>query len=175
MYEETMSGEVNASRFAVLDTKVSKFEPVTMNPRDVQFLSLLQDNDIAVMNFFGMPAYKLNTGKQAYQSNEQNNLDYLSTTLDPYLVQDEQVGGIKWLSEEEQGYMYLRYERSALFRTDAKSRGDYLNAAIQNMRMTPNQARQIEDSPRDPNPAADKLYRNAGVVPIDYNLGESNV
>jgi HK97 family phage portal protein len=92
MYEEVMSGEANSGRVAVLDRKISKFEPVTLQPKDVQFLELIQDNDIAVMNFFGMPSYKLNTGKQSYQSNEQNNLDYLSTTLDPYLVQIEQAG-----------------------------------------------------------------------------------
>jgi HK97 family phage portal protein len=145
-----------------------------MQPKDIQFLSLIQDNDIAVMNFFGMPSYKLNTGKQAYNSNEQNNNDYLSTTLDPYLVQDEQVGASKWLTEDEQGYMYLRYERSALFRTNAKDRGDYLNAAIQNMRMTPNEARQVEDRSASKDPAADKLYRNSASVPIDLPTGVKN-
>jgi HK97 family phage portal protein len=165
-YEEVMSGTANNSRIAVLDNKVSKFEPVTMNPRDVEFLSLIQENDIAVMNFFGMPAYKLNTGKQAYNSNEQQNNDYLCTTLDPYLVQIEQVGALKWLTELEQGYTYLRFERSALFRTNAKERGEYLNAAIQSGRLRPNEARQIEDRPRDSNPAADLLYMMANVQPL---------
>jgi len=175
MYEEVMSGESNSGRIAILDKKITQFQPVTMQPKDIQFLSLIQDNDIAVMNYFGMPSYKLNTGKQAYNSNEQNNLDYLSTTLDPYLVQYEQVGGSKWLSLDEQGYTYLRFERSALFRTDAKSRGDYLNASIQNMRMTPNEARQVEDRPASLDPAADKLYRNSASVPIDFNPGVKNV
>jgi HK97 family phage portal protein len=166
MYEEIMSGQDNSGRIAVLDRKVSKFEPVTMAPKDVQFLSLLQDNDIAVMNFFGMPAYKLNVGKQAYNSNEQQNLDYLSTSLDPYLVQMEQVGGMKWLTEEEQATTFLRFERSALFRTDAKSRGEYLNAAIQNGRLKPNEARQIEDRSRDSNPAADLLYMPSNIQPM---------
>jgi HK97 family phage portal protein len=174
MYEEVMSGESNSGRIAILDKKVTQFQPVTMQPKDIQFLSLIQDNDIAVMNFFGMPSYKLNTGKQAYNSNEQNNNDYLSTTLDPYLVQDEQVGASKWLTEDEQGYMYLRYERSALFRTNAKDRGDYLNAAIQNMRMTPNEARQVEDRSASKDPAADKLYRNSASVPIDLPTGVKN-
>lgn len=175
MYEEVMSGDGNAGRIAVLDKKVSQFQPVTMQPRDIQFLSLIQDNDIAVMNYFGMPSYKLNTGKQAYNSNEQNNNDYLSTTLDPYLVQIEQVGGLKWLSLEEQGYTYLRFERSALFRTNAKERGDYLNAAIQNMRLTPNEARQVEDRPASTDPAANQLYRNSATVPIDFLPGAKNV
>ncbi|MBI5951896.1 MAG: phage portal protein [Chloroflexi bacterium] len=166
MYEEVMSGDENNGRIAVLDKKVTKFEPVTLSPRDVQFLQLIADNDIAVMNFFGMPSYKLNTGKQSYQSNEQNNLDYLSTTLDPYLVQIEQAGGLKWLSLQEQGYTYLRFERSALFRTDAKSRGDYLNGAIQNGRLCPNEARQIEDRSADPNPLANQLWMASNLAPM---------
>lgn len=166
MYEEVMSGESNSGRIAILDKKVTQFQPVTMQPKDIQFLSLIQDNDIAVMNFYGMPSYKLNTGKQAYNSNEQNNNDYLSTTLDPYLVQIEQVGGLKWLSLEEQRYTYIRFERSALFRTNAKERGDYLNAAIQNGRLRPNEARQIEDRPADPNPAADMLYMPSNIQPM---------
>lgn len=173
MFEETLSGEANSGRIAVLDNKVTKFEPVTLNPRDVQFLQLIGDNDVAVMNFFGMPSYKLNTGKQAYNSNEQNNLDYLSTTLDPYLVQIEQVGGLKWLAAEEQGYTFLRFERSALFSTNAKARGEYLNAAIQGGRMTPNQAIQIEDRPASKNPAADLLYMPANIKPLGDNNAQT--
>jgi HK97 family phage portal protein len=175
MYDEVMSGEDNSGRIAILDKKVSKFEPVTMNPRDVQFLQLMQDNDVAVMNFFGMPAYKLNTGKQSYQSNEQNNLDYLATSLDPYLVQIEQEGGLKWLTTEELGYTYLLFERSALFRTDAKSRGEYLNGAIMNGRLTPNEARQIEDRPASDLEGADMLYMNSGIQPIIDKQGVPNV
>jgi len=174
MYEEVMSGTDNSGRIAILDKKVSQFQPVTMQPKDIQFLNLIQDNDIAVMNFFGMPSYKLNTGKQAYNSNEQNNNDYLSTTLDPYLVQIEQVGGLKWLSLEEQGYTYLRFERSALFRTNAKERGEYLNAAIQYGRLKPNEARQIEDRPADPNPAADLLYMASNIQPMGRQQGANN-
>ncbi|RPI95375.1 MAG: phage portal protein [Chloroflexi bacterium] len=174
MYEEVMSGEGNSGRIAILDKKVTQFQPVTMQPKDIQFLSLIQDNDIAVMNYYGMPSYKLNTGKQAYNSNEQNNNDYLSTTLDPYLVQIEQVGGLTWLPLEEQGYTYLRFERSALFRTNAKERGDYLNAAIQNGRLKPNEARQIEDRPAEANPAADLLYMQSSVQPLGQTKGAQN-
>ena len=174
MYEEVMSGDENNGRIAVLDRKVSKFEPVTLAPKDVQFLELIADNDIAVMNYFGMPSYKLNTGKQSYQSNEQNDLDYLSTTLDPYLVQIEQVGGMKWISLQEQGYTYLNFERSALFRTNAKSRGEYLNGAIQNGRMRPNEARQIEDRSADPNPLADQLWMASNLQPMSNTQGATN-
>lgn len=144
-YSEAMSGTANAYRLAVLDNKVTKFEPITMKPVDVQFLESITENDMEIANFFGVPAYKLNQGKQSYQSNEQQNLDYLNTTLDPYLVQWEQAGALKWLSEQEQNYMYFRFNRDALLRTDAKTRAETLEKRIFSGQLSPNEARQIED------------------------------
>lgn len=146
-YAEAMSGSSNAYRLAVMDNKVAKFETITMKPVDAQFLESIQDNDIEIANFFGMPLYKLNMGKQSYQSNEQQNLDYLTTTLDPYLVQFEQAAALKWLSEEEQNYTYFRFNRDVLLRTDAKTRAEYLEKKIFSGQLSPNEARAIEDMP----------------------------
>jgi HK97 family phage portal protein len=144
-YESAMSGSTNAYRIAVMDPKITKFEQITMKPVDMQFLESIQATDVDIANFFGLPLYKLNMGKQSYQSNEQQNLDYLSTTLDPYLVQWEQAARIKWISEAEQNYSYFKFIREALLRTDSKTRADYLSTKIQSGQMTPNEARAIED------------------------------
>lgn len=139
-FEENMRDGI-----AIFDPKVLKFEPITMKPVDAQFLESIQENDTEIANFFGVPLYKLNQGKQSYQSNEQQNLDYLNTTLDPYLVQWEQAAALKWLTEIEQNSMYFRFNRDALLRTDAKTRGETLEKSIFSGRLTPNEARQIED------------------------------
>ena len=145
-----MGGSKNAYRLAVFDNKITKFEAITMKPSDAQFLESIQQNDLEVANFYGMSLFKLNMGKQAYNSNEQANLDYLSTTLDPYLVQWEQAAMLKWLTEAEQNYTYFRYNRDVLLRTDAKTRAEYLEKKIFSGQMTPNEARQIEDMPAYP-------------------------
>lgn len=144
-YMESMSGTENAYSLAVFDSKIAKFEPVQMKPVDVQFLEGMNATDLEIANFFGLPLYKLNMGKQSYNSNEQQNLDYLSTTLDPYLVQWEQAARLKWVAEAEQGNTYLKFNRDSLLRTDAKTRADYLSTKIQSGQMTPNEARAIED------------------------------
>jgi HK97 family phage portal protein len=144
-YEEAMTGSSNAYRLAVLDNKVAKFEQITMKPVDVQFLEGIAENDTEIANFFGMPLYKLNMGKQAYSSNEQQNLDYLSTTLDPYLVQTEQASALRWLTEDEQNYTYFRFNRDALLRTDAMTRAQIIEKRIQSGVLTPNEGRQIDD------------------------------
>jgi HK97 family phage portal protein len=146
-YERAMSGSENAYRLAVLDNKVTKFEQITMKPVDAQFLEGIAENDLEIANFFGMPLFKLNMGKQAYNSNEQANLDYLNTTLDPYLIQAEQEALLKWLTEEEQNTTYLRFNRDVLLRTDATARTAVLEKKILSGQLTPNEARQIEDMP----------------------------
>jgi len=146
-YSEAMAGTDNAGRLAVLDSKVERFDIVQMQPKDAQFLESIEATDSDIANFFGMPLYKLNLGKQSYESNEQQNLDYLSTTLDPYLVQWEQAAQLKWLTAAEQAYSYWRFERNALLRTNAKDRAEYLQKQILSGQLTPNQACQIQDLP----------------------------
>jgi HK97 family phage portal protein len=172
-YSEAMSGTKNAYRMAVFDNKITKFEPLTMKPIDVQFLESIMENDTEIANFFGVPLYKLNQGKQSYQSNEQQNLDYLNTTLDPYLVQWEQAAALKWLSEEEQNTIYLRFNRDALLRTDAKTRSETLEKRIFSGQLTPNEARQIEDM--SAYAGGDRHYVPANMVAVGNNAVGSSV
>ena len=50
---------------------------MTLNPIDVQFLAGIASTDIEIVNFFGLPAYKLNMGKEAYNANAEQKQDYL--------------------------------------------------------------------------------------------------
>ena len=170
VYQEAMGGSSNAYRLAVMDNKVTKFEPITMKPVDAQFLEGIAENDLEIANFFGMPLYKLNLGKQAYNSNEQQNLDYLSTTLDPYLVQWEQEALLKWLSELEQEHTYFKFNRDALLRTDAETRSKIIEKRIQSGVLTPNEGRQIDDL--SGYEGGDRHYfpSNMGVISDDGSL-----
>lgn len=144
-YLSAVRGSENAGGVAVFDNKVTKFETISISPADAQFLETIQATDAEIANFFGLPLHKLNMGKQSYESNIQQQLDYLSTTLDPYLVQWEQAARLRWLRQEEQGYTYLRYVREALMRTDPETRSKYLKDKILSGQLSPNEARQIED------------------------------
>lgn len=142
-YESVMNGQENAGRLAIFDNKIAKFEAVTMKPSDAQFLEGISATDIDIANFFGIPAYKLNMGKESYQSNSQQDIDYLKTTLDSYLVPFEQGILLKWITD--QTHNYARFNRDAFLSTDAKSRAEYLGKKILTAQMSPNEAREIED------------------------------
>lgn len=163
-------GSQNAYRLAVIDQKFTKFEQITMKPVDAQFLESIAENDMEIANYYGMPLYKLNQGKQAYNSNEQANLEYLATTLDPYLVQWEQAAALRWLSEEEQNYQYFRFNRDVLLRTDAKTRAEYLKAKIESGQLTPNEARSIDDLPAYDGGDAHYIAGNMAQVGEDGSL-----
>lgn len=164
-YTEAVSGSGNVGKVAIFDSKITKFEPVSIKPNDAQFLESIQATDLDIANFFGLPLYKLNSGKQTYQSNEQQNLDYLSTTLDPYLVQWEQGAALKWLSMEEQSYTYFRFNRDSILRTDASTRAAYLEKKIFSGQLTPNEARQIDDL--SSYPGGDRHYVPSNMTAID--------
>lgn len=155
-YGEVMQGDYDGSRLAVFDNRVSKFEPITMRLVDAQFLELIGATDKDIANFFGMPLHMLNMGKESYSSNEQKYLEYLSGTLDSYLVQMEQGARIKWLSEDEQGTMFFKFNRDSLLRMDAKTRAETNEILIRSGQRTPNEARQKDDL--SPYPEGDSYF-----------------
>lgn len=144
-YGEVMSHDYDEARLAVFDNRITKFEPITMRLVDAQFLELIEATDRDIANFFGMPLHMLNMGKESYSSNEQKYLEYLSGTLDSYLVQMEQGARIKWLSQDEQATKFFKFNRDSLLRMDAKTRAETNEILIRSAQRTPNETRDKDD------------------------------
>ncbi len=144
-YEEQMSGQANAYRLAVFDSRITKFEPINIQLKDAEFLESINATDQDICNFFGLPEHMLNRGKQAYNSNEQKYIEYLQGTLDAYLVQWEEAARIRWLASVEQPNTYFKFIRESLLRMDSKSRADSMKVRIESGMMTPNEAREKDD------------------------------
>lgn len=171
-FENRMGGSQNAYRLAIIDSKIAKFEPITMKPVDIQFLQGMQATDVEICNFFGVPLNKVNMGKQAYSSNEQNNLDYLGSTLDPYLVQIEQAARTKWLPESDQSTTYFKFYRKALLQIDASARAAVNAQNIQWGVTSPNEARVDED--QSGYPEGQKFWMSRNYSPVDNPFFASN-
>ena len=131
---------------AILDNKVADFQTITMKATDAQFIESMQLTDIDILNFFGVPAYKLNMGKEAYNSNEQKDIDYLKSTLDAYLVQWEQAARLNWTPLTDQSFTYWKFIRESLLRTSAKARAELNEIKIRSGQASPNEAREVEDA-----------------------------
>jgi HK97 family phage portal protein len=170
VYLDAVSGPANAGGVAIFDNKITKFEAVTMNPTDAQFLENIAATDVDIANFYGVPLYKLNLGKQSYESNAQQDIDYLKTTLNPYLIQWEQAAWLKWLRAAEQPFSYFKFNRESVLQTDAKTRADYLEKMILSGQMTPNEARQVNDTSAYPGGDAHYLPANTGQILPDGSI-----
>ncbi|MCI0549892.1 MAG: phage portal protein [Anaerolineae bacterium] len=168
-YSEAITGSDNVGRLAVFDNKVVKFEPLTMKFSDAQFLELMEHTDRDIANFFKYPEYKLNMGKQSYESNEQQDLDYLKSTLDPHLVQWEQAARLRWLSEAEQKNHYFKFIRESVLRTNAKTRAELHEIEIRSGMLMPNEGREHED--RNSYPEGNKFWmtRNNAEIGVPEN------
>lgn len=164
-YSEAVSGSSNAGRLLVLDGKVKDFKTIPISAADVQFLETSRATDVDIANFFEFPLYKLNMGKEAYNSNEQQKLDYLDGTLDPYMVQWEQAAQVRWLTTDEQAYTYWRFNRDAFLRTDAKTRSEVIKNRLLTGQIEINEAREIEDTAS--HPGGDVLLIPANMAIMD--------
>jgi HK97 family phage portal protein len=172
-YSDAIKGSEEAGNLAVFDNKIVKFEPITIQPRDAQFLESINATDLDIANFFNFPAYKLNSGKQSYQSNEQQDLDYLKSCIDPHLVQWEQAARLSWIAEADQKRTYAKFIRESILRTNAKSRAELHEIQIRSGTLLPNESREIED--RDGYPEGNKFYMTKNYGPVsDMQQGEKN-
>lgn len=173
-FERMTSGLDNMHRLAVLDMN-QKFTPLSMPIKDAQFIETRQMNIRDIARYWKMPLYKLQEGKEAYSSNEMQNLDYLVSTLDTILVRYEQEFRLKLLSRTEQKKRYYRFNRSALLRADAKSRAEFLKIMVESGLYTVNEARAYEEmnryQPGSENPA-DQLRASLNFVPLE-NWGKT--
>lgn len=88
-WERVHHGPTNAHRLAILDHGL-KYTPISTSMSDAQFVESHDVTVLDICNFFGVPAYKVNAGKQSYSSNEQNAIEYVTGTLHPIVTQYEQ-------------------------------------------------------------------------------------
>lgn len=169
-YQEAMGGSENAGGVAVFDRRIIDYKPIEMKLVDMQFLESIRANDQDIANYFGMPLHMLNMGKESYNSNEQKYLEYLSGTLDAYLVQFEQAARVRWLPTAEQVNTYYKFNRGALLRMDTKSRAEANEINIRSGLMTPNEGRSREEW--SAYEGGDTYYMTRNYAPIDVLMNE---
>lgn len=159
-----------ATGAAIFDERVTKYETITMKPTDAQFLEGIAATDADIANFFNFPLHKLNLGKQSYESNSQQELNYIHSALNPHLIQMEQAGGMKWIAEVDQPFVYLKFNRDSILQTDAKTRAEIHKNRIQSGTETPNEALQIEDQNGYPGGDGHYMPSYLGMIQADGTI-----
>ncbi len=144
-FERVASGMDNAFKVAVLDLG-TKYTQLGISQRDSQFIEGRNFSVEEISRFTGIPKYMLQVGKESYQSNEQQQLDFVKNTLIAPVTQIEQEWAYKLLSakEIEDGY-YLKLNVMALLRGDDKSRSEYYQKMVSLGIYNQDECRALED------------------------------
>lgn len=164
-WERIHAGPKNAHRIAILDYGL-KYSPISTSPRDAQFVETLDMSVQDIARFFGVPLYKLQSGKQAYSSNEQNAIEYVTGTLHPLVTQYEEERTWKMLppGESRKG-IEIRINMMAELKGDFTSRSNWYKAMREIGVFSVNDIRDLEDM--ESVPGGDSRYASWNYGPLE--------
>lgn len=167
-WRKKFGGSKNTGELAILDRDF-KFNRIQMASTDAELLNTrkFQVNEIA--RWFRIPPHKLMDMTQAKFANlEQNDLNYITDTLTPWIVRLEKQLKFKFHRDDE---VYIDFDEKTLTRGDTTARTAYYNALYSVSAITPNQIREEEGMKRSDNPALDMYYmQTSNFSPIDTAL-----
>lgn len=157
-------GSGNAHRVAVLEEGM-KYQPIGISPEQAQFLETrkFQINEIA--RIFRVPPHMLaDLEKSSFSNIEQQSLEFVKYTLDPWCIRWEQSMSRVLLSESEKPQEFIKFNVDGLLRGDYASRMTGYATARQNGWMSANDIRELENLDRIPAELGGDLYLINGAM-----------
>lgn len=135
----------DAFAVAVLDHSM-KYTPLGLSQSDAQFLESRGFTVEEISRFSGIPKHMLQTGKESYDSNAQQRLNYVTDTLLPYVIQWESEDSYKLIGPLlRQNGAYIHGNVEALLRADPTTRADFYVKLVEHSIMNPDEARAKEE------------------------------
>lgn len=164
-WERVHSGADNAFRTAVLDLGL-KYQPIAMNNTDAQFV---ESNDITIADiarFFGTPLHVLMSGKQSYESNVQNRVEFVQTTALATVTGYEDEDSYKLLSGmDQEKQLRIRRNMDAALRGDTESRAAFYKSMHEIGAYSVDDILALEDLPKVP--GGDVRLASLNYVPLE--------
>ena len=144
-WQAVYGGSSNANKTAILEEGM-KYSPISIAPEQAQFLETrkFQINEIA--RIFRVPPHMVgDLEKSSFSNIEQQSLEFVKYTLDPWVVRWEQSMMRSLLSQEEKGRYFAKFNVDGLLRGDYQSRMNGYATARQNGWMSTNDIRELEN------------------------------
>jgi len=157
-WNEVYQGSANAHRIAVLEEGM-KFQPISIPPEQAQFIATrkYQLNEIA--RIFRIPPHMIgDLEKSSFSNIEQQSLEYVKYTLDPWVVRWEMSLQRALLTEKEKQEYFIKFNVDGLLRGDYQSRMNGYATGRQNGWLSANDIRELEDLNRIPEDLGGDLY-----------------
>ena len=166
-WNSTFGGSSNSHKVAVLEEGM-KYTPISISPNEAQFLETrkFQINEIA--RIFRVPPHMVgDLEKSSFSNIEQQSLEFVKYTLDPWVIRWEQALYRSLLTEEEKKDLFFKFNVEGLLRGDYASRMNGYATARQNGWMSANDIRELEDLDRIPEELGGDLYLvNGNMLPL---------
>jgi HK97 family phage portal protein len=144
-WQSQFGGSGNSGKVAVLEEGM-KYTPISISPEQAQFLETrkFQINEIA--RIFRVPPHMVgDLEKSSFSNIEQQSLEFVKYTLDPWIIRWEQSLNRALLSKNEKNKYFFKFNVEGLLRGDYQSRMQGYATARQNGWMSANDIRELEN------------------------------
>ena len=146
-----------------------KYSPISISPNEAQFLETrkFQINEIA--RIFRVPPHMVgDLEKSSFSNIEQQSLEFVKYTLDPWVIRWEQSLSRALLNPDEKKTHFFKFNVDGLLRGDYQSRMTGYATARQNGWMSANDIRELENMDRIPAEVGGDLYLvNGNMLPLE--------
>ena len=170
-WNNSFMGTGNAHKVAVLEEGM-KYTPIAISPNEAQFLETrkFQINEIA--RIFRVPPHMVgDLEKSSFSNIEQQSLEFVKYTLDPWVIRWEQSLARILFTDDEKKRYFFKFNVEGLLRGDYQSRMNGYATARQNGWMSTNDIRELENLDRIPKEQGGDLYLvNGNMLPLDNIL-----
>ena len=166
-WNSAFGGSANANKVAVLEEGM-KYTPISISPEQAQFLETrkFQINEIA--RIFRVPPHMVgDLEKSSFSNIEQQSLEFVKYTLDPWVVRWEQSIQRSLLTADEKVRYFVKFNLEGLLRGDYQSRMNGYAIGRQNGWMSANDIRELENLDLIPDEEGGNLYLiNGNMLPM---------
>lgn len=164
-FGEKYQGLANSKKPILLESGL-KWQPITINNNDSQFLETRQYQKSDIASIFRVSPHLINDLKNATFSNiEHLGIEHITYCLMPLGVKIESAINTQLLSDSEREKYYVEFNFDGLMRGDFQSRMIGYDTAIKGAIMTPNEVRLKENLPIET--SGDKLIMQTSYATLE--------
>ena len=166
-WTQTFGGSSNAHKVAVLEEGM-KYTPISISPEQAQFLETRKFQIDEIARIFRVPPHMVgDLEKSSFSNIEQQSLEFVKYTLDPWVSRWEQNLVRSLLTTDEKKKYFIKFNVDGLLRGDYQSRMNGYATARQNGWMSANDIRELENLDRISAEEGGDLYLiNGNMLPL---------
>lgn len=175
-WNSTFGGSANSGKVAVLEEGM-KYTPISISPEQAQFLETRKFQIDEIARIFRVPPHMVgDLEKSSFSNIEQQSLEFVKYTLDPWVIRWEQSLSRSLLNEDEKRKYFFKFNLEGLLRGDYESRMSGYAVARQNGWMSANDIRELENMDKISAEDGGDLYLiNGNMLPLNKAGAYANI